>query len=66
MKKGTAGVGYPLATFGLIEILDKPLSDNGPNHAPLQQLRANWLISRRMAEINHSHPRNFSPPCEFV
>jgi hypothetical protein len=66
MKKGTACVGYPLATFGLIEILDKPLSDNGPNHAPLQQLRANWLISRRMTEINHSHPRNFSPPCEFV
>src|ERR1700674_1829170 len=25
----------------------------------------NWLISRRMAEISHSSPRNFSPRCEF-
>ncbi len=29
MKKGTAGVGYPVATFGLKELLNNLLNDPG-------------------------------------
>src|SRR6266478_4559262 len=31
----------------------------------LQPLLSKWLISRRMAEIGHSSPRNFLPRSEF-
>jgi hypothetical protein len=42
-----------------------PFDNLGGHAVQFHPTRANWLISRRMAEISHSSFRNFSFPFEF-